>query len=374
MSTDGPTARAAALWHDARLAGPTFPGAARAVGALVLVTALAACNATVTTHVLTVGVEVNGAPQTIPAGTTFGQLVADDRLRPTPGALRSVTGQVLDPAAHLGAIVLNGAVPAPTTVLGAGDRIHVRDGAETVEATRRIVRDVGVRVGNPERTLDTYPTREITVVGAMSGDVVSVTDRSLGAGHAPKEVALTFDDGPWPGATRRILKILHRFHVHATFFMIGEQAARYPGLVRAVLRAGDEVGNHSWDHPLTLQGLSPSRLAEELSKTSTVLRGLGATPTLFRPPGGWDDDAVVQEARSQGMRLVTWSVDPADWRSGLSPEQVKRSVLSDVERGSIVLLHDGGGDALHTIKALPSIIRGIRHRGFRLVLVPPHPN
>ncbi|MGE5228061.1 MAG: polysaccharide deacetylase family protein [Planctomycetaceae bacterium] len=374
MSADGPTARRRALCHDACLAGPTFPGAARAVGALALVAALAACNATVTAHALTVRVEVNGAPQTIPAGTTFAELVADDRLRPLPGALRSVTGQVLDPAAHLGAIVLNGAVPDPATVLRAGDRIHVRDGPDTVEATRRIVRDAGVRVGNPERTLDTYPTREITVVGAISGDVVSVTDRSLGPGHAPKEVALTFDDGPWPGATRKVLAILRRFHVHATFFMVGTQAARYPGLVRAVLRAGDEIGNHSWNHPLTLQGLSPGQLTEELSKTNALLRSLGADPTLFRPPGGWDDDAVVQEARRQGMRLVTWSVDPADWRSGLTPAQVRRSVLSNVERGSIVLLHDGGGDALHTIKALPSIIRGIRHRGLRLVLVPPQPS
>jgi peptidoglycan/xylan/chitin deacetylase (PgdA/CDA1 family) len=374
MSADGPTARLGPLWHDAAVAGSAFPGAARAVGAFVLVTALAACSATVTAHVLTVRVEVNGVPQTIPAGTTFGQLVSDDRLRPIPGALRSVTGQVLDPTAHLGAVVLNDALPDPTTVLRAGDRIHVRDGIDTVEATRRTVRDVGVRVGNPERTLDTYPTREITLVGAISGDVVSVTDRSLGSGRAPKEVALTFDDGPWPGATRKVLAILHRFHVHATFFMIGEQAARYPGLVRAVLQAGDEIGNHSWNHPLTLQGLSPSQLSQELSKTSALLRSLGAHPTLFRPPGGWDDEAVVQEARRQRMRLVTWSVDPADWRSGLTPAQVRRSVLSNVERGSIVLLHDGGGDALHTIKALPSIIRGIRRRGFRLVLVPPHPN
>ncbi|MGZ4149838.1 MAG: polysaccharide deacetylase family protein [Actinomycetota bacterium] len=356
------------------MAGSTFPGAARAVGALVLATALAACNQTVPAHALTIRVEVDGAPQTIPAGTTFGQLVSDDRLKPKPGAQRSVSGQVLDPIAEPGTIVLNGAVPAATTPLHAGDRIHVRDGADTIEPTRRLVRDAGVRVGNPERTLDTYPTREITVVGTISGDVVSVTDRSLGAGHAPREVALTFDDGPWPGATRKILAILHRFHVHATFFMIGEQAARYPGIVRAVLAAGDEIGNHSWDHPLTLQGLSPSRLTGELSKTNTTLRGLGADPTLFRPPGGWDDDAVVQEARRQGMRLVTWSVDPADWRSGLTPAQVRRSVLSNVERGSIVLLHDGGGDALHTIKALPSIIRGIHHRGFRLVLVPPQPS
>ncbi len=374
MYADGPTARHRAPWDDAGLAGPTFPGAARAAGALALAMALAACNVSVPAHALTIRVDVDGAPQTIPAGTTFAQLVSDDRLRAAPGALRSVTGQVLDPIADPGAIWLNGAVPLATTLLLAGDRIHVRDGVDTVEATRRIVRDAGVRVGNPERTLDTYPTREITVVGAVSGDVVSVTDRSLGAGHAPRAVALTFDDGPWPGATRRILAILDRFHAHATFFMVGTQAARYPRLVRAVLNAGDEIGNHSYDHPLTLQGLSPSRLAEELSKTNAILRGLGASPTLFRPPSGWDDDEVVQEARRQGMRLVTWSVDPADWRSGLTPTQVRRGVLSNVERGSIVLLHDGGGDAAHTIKALPSIIRGIRDRGLRLVLVPPQPS
>jgi peptidoglycan/xylan/chitin deacetylase (PgdA/CDA1 family) len=81
----------------------------------------------------------------------------------------------------------------------------------------------------------------------------------------------------------------------------------------------------------------------------------------------------VQQAREQGMRLVTWDVDPRDWRAHVTPREISRAVLSQVHAGSIVLLHDGGGDAGHTIRALPAIIKGIRARGLRFVTVPARP-
>jgi peptidoglycan/xylan/chitin deacetylase (PgdA/CDA1 family) len=186
-------------------------------------------------------------------------------------------------------------------------------------------------------------------------------------------VALTFDDGPWPGATERVLRVLHRFHVPATFFMIGQQATRYPSIVRDVKLAGDEIGNHSFTHPLTFGHLSTAERTRELAHTSAVLAGDGVQPTLFRPPGGWYDDDLVQQARDHGMRLVTWSVDPRDWRSDVSAREIARSVVRNVRPGSIVLLHDGGGDAAHTIAALPAIIRGIRHRGLGFVTIPAQP-
>jgi peptidoglycan/xylan/chitin deacetylase (PgdA/CDA1 family) len=203
--------------------------------------------------------------------------------------------------------------------------------------------------------------------------VASQREVSLGRGVAPRAVALTFDDGPWPGSTARLLRVLHRFGVPATFFMVGRQAAQYPQLVRRVNRAGDEIGNHSFDHPTTLQHLSDAELAREMTRASDVLAADHAEPTLFRPPGGWFDDAVVQQARENGMRVVTWDVDPRDWRSNISPGEVAHAVLSQVHAGSIVLLHDGGGDAAHTIKALPRIIRGIRKRGLGFVTIPAQP-
>ena len=147
---------------------------------------------------------------------------------------------------------------------------------------------------------------------------------------------------------------------------------RYPKLARAVAAAGYPVGNHSYDHPVSpaLADMSAEKITSEIADAQDALNAVGIDPTLFRPPGGSYDDFVVQEARREGMRVVMWSVDPQDWRSGLTAKEVAKSVLSHVRAGSIVLLHDGGGDAGHTIKALPAIIRGIRKKGLTLTTVP----
>jgi peptidoglycan/xylan/chitin deacetylase (PgdA/CDA1 family) len=107
-----------------------------------------------------------------------------------------------------------------------------------------------------------------------------------------------------------------------------------------------------------------------MGRTTNALAEEGVRPTLFRPPGGWYDDALIQEARRQHMRVVLWDVDPKDWKSTVSPAQITHDVLSRAHAGSIILLHDGGGDAAHTIAALPAIIRGLRHRGLGFMMIP----
>ncbi len=186
------------------------------------------------------------------------------------------------------------------------------------------------------------------------------------------EVALTFDDGPWPVQTKQVVNILERLHVPASFFMVGYLIERYPGIVRMVARAGMRIGNHSWDHPVDppLADLARPRVAEEIGKTADALVSLGVVPRLFRPPGGSFDSAVLREAERQRMRVVTWSVDPRDWSSRTSSRQIVHRVLGAVEPGSIVLMHDGGGNQSATIQALPKIIRGIRRMGLRLVAIP----
>jgi peptidoglycan/xylan/chitin deacetylase (PgdA/CDA1 family) len=230
----------------------------------------------------------------------------------------------------------------------------------------------GLHLGNPELSLRRYRIRRITVTGRISGDVASVRDVPTGAGVAPRAVALTFDDGPWPVQTRSVLRVLERYHAPATFFMVGYLVDRYPGIVWRVARAGMRIGDHSWDHPISppLADLSDERVAEEIGKAKQALRTLGIRSALFRPPGGSYDDGVVQQARLQSMRVVTWNVDPRDWVPGSTSGQIVRRVLGAVRPGSIVLLHDGGGDRSATIRALPRIIRGIRKMGLRLVEVP----
>jgi peptidoglycan/xylan/chitin deacetylase (PgdA/CDA1 family) len=232
---------------------------------------------------------------------------------------------------------------------------------------------VGWRIGNPEFSLATYRTRETVVRGRISQEVVSVTDQPLGRGKAPRAVALTFDDGPWPGATGKILGVLNRFDVPATFFEVGGQIAAYPRVVKMVTAAGDEIGNHTFDHPLTLQHHPAQQIAAEMRRTTNALAEEEVRPTLFRPPGGWYDDALIQEARRQHMRVILWDVDPKDWKSSVSAGEIAHNVLSNTHPGSIILLHDGGGDAAHTVAALPKIIRGLRGRGLQFVLVPPGP-
>ena len=181
-------------------------------------------------------------------------------------------------------------------------------------------------------------------------------------------MALTFDDGPSPTYTPQILGLLRRDHVPATFFVIGELAERYPDLVRAEIRSGMSVGNHSWDHPESppFVDLAPARVRSEISRTNAELARLGDRAHLFRPPGGSFDPSLVAVAQAESVRVVLWDVDPRDWAPGATARKIARAVLENVKPGAIVELHDGGGDRSATVAALPKIIRGIRRMGFRL--------
>ena len=362
------------MCNDGCVFGLPFP--VRAAGVSLALVVLVSCtggDVSVSPTVAPIQVLLDGSPLTIDAGTTLGTLLTQANLHPAAGHLLAVDGSILERKADPGRIQLNGRVARNATVLKTGDRIRIVNGTDETEPTVRTVKNVGRRVGDPEHTLAVYPTRQITTTGRISGLVASVTERSIGNGHAPRSVALTFDDGPWPGTTKQILRILHRYHVHATFFEVGSLVAQRPHLVAHVLAGGNEIGNHSFDHPETMEQQSPDEIAAELRHTSNVLAEEGVHTTLFRPPGGWYDDALIQQARAQGMRVVTWDVDPRDWRSHVTPRDISRAVLSHVHAGSIVLLHDGGGDAGHTIRALPAIIKGIRSRGLRFVTVPARP-
>jgi peptidoglycan-N-acetylglucosamine deacetylase len=320
-----------------------------------------------------VEVRVNGVAEPIDPGMTLAELIQRDRLRPAPGHVITVSGKTMQRHGYPGRILLNGAEVARSTALASSDRIRVIDGADRTEPTVRTARMVGWQLGDPEFSLAMYRTREITVRGKISHEIVSVNDQPIGRGKAPKEVALTFDDGPWPGATAQIVNVLQRFGVPATFFEIGRQVAQQPRVVRMIASAGDEIGNHTFDHPLTLRHHPPRQVAAEMWRTTNALAQENLRPTLFRPPGGWYDDALVQEARRQHMRVVLWDVDPMDWKQGVSAREITHNVLSDARAGSIILLHDGGGDAAHTVAALPKIIRGLRDRGLQFVPIPPGP-
>ena len=355
-----------------------FPGAVGLALVFAVTAALPACDRTATARVSPpppVRLRLNGDVTTVVQGTTFAGLVADRGLVATDGRLLSVTGDVLRQSVTPGKILLNGREWVfDDHVLHAGDHVDVIDGPDRTEPTiRETTMLPGWHNGDPQRTLTRYRIRRVTVVGDISGDVADVLERPVGRGRTPKAVALTFDDGPWPDATLNVLRILRHAHARATFFMVGSLVDEHRDLVRAVRKAGMPIGDHSFTHPIDppFADLPGDRISMEIDETAQALRAAGATPHWFRPPGGSWSESVVAAADAVHLRTVLWSVDPQDWRSDVTAREVARRVLDRIKPGSIVLLHDGGGDAAHTIAALPTIIRGIRKRGLRLVTLHP---
>ena len=186
-------------------------------------------------------------------------------------------------------------------------------------------------------------------------------------GPRRKVVALSFDDGPAP-ITARFVRMLEAQRVPATFFMIGDQVtSEYRSTLRRELRDGDALGDHTFTHP----DLVTSRdVYAQLHRTIVAIRALtGYTPCVFRPPYGDYDRSVIGAAKALGLATITWDVDPSDWAlPGVGA--IERRVLAQVQPGSIIVSHDGGGPRAETLAAYPYIIRELERRGYRFETVP----
>jgi peptidoglycan-N-acetylglucosamine deacetylase len=177
-------------------------------------------------------------------------------------------------------------------------------------------------------------------------------------------VYLTFDDGPTPAWTPRVLELLARYRARATFFVLGRSAAAYPGLVRQAFAAGHGVGNHTWSHR-RLTGLRGAQLAAEVSATSTAIQQIiGAPVRCLRPPFATVDAASAEQVRALGLRLVLWDIDTNDWlRPGTGT--IAGRVLSRVRSGDVILMHDGGGNRSQTVAALEQVLATLSAWGYR---------
>lgn len=230
---------------------------------------------------------------------------------------------------------------------------------------------------------------ERTVAFAKDGSIANEEYRSLPTpyvvqrtgGSNPHAIALTFDDGPDPDYTPRILSILERKQVPATFFVIGENALEHPEILRRIVADGDEIGNHSYTHPnLAEESALGTRL--ELNATQRLIEAYtGRATRLFRAPYFGDaepttaDELVpAAEAQARGYTIVGLHVDPGDWRTP-GTEAIIRRVMTQIHAASkersanVVLLHDGGGNRNQTIAALPAIIDQLRAQGYHFVPV-----
>lgn len=188
------------------------------------------------------------------------------------------------------------------------------------------------------------------------------------AGRQHRELALTFDDGPGP-YTPRILAILERRHVPATFFEVGVLETYFHASTTAIVARGDPIGDHTESHaPMGL--LAPWVQRLQLLQEVSAIRAYGAPfPRLFRPPYGSWNAATIRLLRQFRMLMVLWTVDTNDYlRPGV--KAIVRAAVSGARPGAIILMHDAGGDRSQTVAALPKIIRALRARGYRFVTVP----
>lgn len=182
-----------------------------------------------------------------------------------------------------------------------------------------------------------------------------------------RKIALTFDDGPHPSYTYRILDILDRYGVKATFFMIGTNVEYYPEVAKEVLRRGHEIGNHTYSHHRLTQMDGPT-LTEELKKCEAVMeKTLGHRPTLFRPPEGVVSEAVKSCADCRGYTVVLWSVDTRDWETKETGAIVNH-VMREVKPGAIVLMHDYTAHS-KTPEALEVVLPRLLDEGYEPVTV-----
>ena len=177
------------------------------------------------------------------------------------------------------------------------------------------------------------------------------------------QIALTFDDGPHPVYTLQLLNILRRMHTPATFFVVGEQVQKNPGLVQLEVAEGNEVGDHTYDH-VNLTLIPPELVAYELDQCdAAITKATGAPVRFFRPPGGEYNGEVLREVSQRGYITTLWTNDPGDFTNP-PPAVILKRTLSHLEDGAIILLHDG---IPQTLQALPTLITAARQRGYQFV-------
>jgi cellulose synthase/poly-beta-1,6-N-acetylglucosamine synthase-like glycosyltransferase/peptidoglycan/xylan/chitin deacetylase (PgdA/CDA1 family) len=203
-------------------------------------------------------------------------------------------------------------------------------------------------------------------------------------GYSPNKVALTFDDGPDPEWTPKILDVLKAKHATATFFLIGIQTDKFSGVAKRIYNEGNTIGNHTFTHP-DVSNISDAHVKVELNLTERLFGSLvGVRATLMRPPYAIDEEPDTADqvrplkiAQDMGYITVGNRIDPDDWSGNPTAEKISSYVLShlppcreeNLRCGNIVLLHDGGGNRAETVKALPAIIDGIRARGYEIAPV-----
>jgi len=195
-----------------------------------------------------------------------------------------------------------------------------------------------------------------------------------GASRRSRQLALTYDDGPNEAHTQRLLEVLARHNVRATFFLIGRYVRHSPQIVREISQAGHVVGNHTFSHPLLIFK-SAAEIRREIGDCRSAIEdAVGAHSNLFRPPFGGRRPAVLRIARELGLEPVMWNVTGYDWNAPPTAE-IERKISRRIRGGDVVLLHDGGhkqmgADRSQTILATDALVARYKDEGYEFVTIP----
>jgi len=218
-------------------------------------------------------------------------------------------------------------------------------------------------------------------IGAVSAGYQSMAPTGQWYGHTftglergSKQLALTYDDGPNDPHTFRLLEVLSKHNVHATFFLIGRYVKQRPDIVREIAKSGHVIGNHTFTHPLlTLK--SAAQIRQELTTCRGAIQdAIGEHSNLFRPPFGGRRPAVLRIAREVGLEPVMWNVTGYDWNAPPA-EVIERKVSRRIRGGNVVLLHDGGhvnigADRSQTVIATDHLIAHYKAEGYSFATIP----
>ncbi|MCI8469786.1 MAG: polysaccharide deacetylase family protein [Eggerthellaceae bacterium] len=340
-----------------------------------------------------ISVTVNGQTIQVPGGTTIDDLIEDGTVSPAPGNLLAIDGNLLQEGggARFTAIVNGQPEDDGAAKLPKDAAVSISDGGDLTEeyAEEEVVAPSQIEfegVGAIHAYEGTgAPGKALRRTGSVSGVVVDeVTEppsdeviKKYNADTAgDKVVALTFDDGPWPDSTNAILDILDENGAKATFFTIGQQiSGTNAEAVKRAFDAGHQISSHSYDHAsgsgngVDLGHMTPEERVDEVTKGYEAIKAVtGVEPShAFRTPGGNFSAETAQILQPYVDAEIGWNIDTEDWRRPGAAAIADR--IKQAKPGSIILMHDGGGDRSQTVEALRIALPYLREQGYRFITV-----
>lgn len=191
-----------------------------------------------------------------------------------------------------------------------------------------------------------------------------------------KYIALTFDDGPSPFWTPKILDELKKYNIKATFFMVGSHAEKYPEIVKRAADEGHEIGNHTYLHHVLIY-YTNDELRLEIKHTEDIIYNItGKRTDLFRPPKGWLTKQEKKYIKSLGYKIILWTLNSKDWVTFFSNKYIIHNIIKNVQPGDIILFHDSGGtfslregDRSNTLRVISKLIKELQAKGYKFVPV-----